>query len=101
MIRNLLIKPVLNGFIVEVGCQTVVFKSAAELASAVNEYYADPEVTERRYRDTAVNKQLISDGLAAIRDASNSPLLQATAQPAATFIGSIGATAGHGERRSG
>lgn len=59
MIRPITIKPVLNGFIATVGCQEVVFPSLAALVAGVSEFYTDPAGTEKRYRDSAVNKTMI------------------------------------------
>lgn len=50
------IKPVLNGFVVNVGCQTLVFQSMDILASELKRYQADPEKVEKEYRANAVNK---------------------------------------------
>jgi hypothetical protein len=61
MIREAHIKAVLNGYIVTIGCQTVVFPSPAALASAICEYYTEPTETEKRYRETALNKALLND----------------------------------------
>ena len=56
MIREITIKPVLNGFVCKVGCQTVVFGDTATLASQIKAYYDDPERTEATYLKSAVNK---------------------------------------------
>ncbi len=53
--RSAQITPVLNGFIVQIGCQTVVFDSPAALGAAVIEYYLDPEKTEKKYFANRVN----------------------------------------------
>lgn len=49
MIRDIKIRAVLNGFVVEVGCQTVVFNDPDSLAVAVRKYLSDPEGTEKNY----------------------------------------------------
>lgn len=48
-VRNIAINPVLNGFIVAVGCQTVVFKSDTELLLALAEYLKNPSKVEDEY----------------------------------------------------
>ena len=60
MIREILIKPVLNGFICTVGCQLVVFQSASEMVREIEAYYKNPEVVEKAFMAKAVNK--MSDG---------------------------------------
>jgi hypothetical protein len=55
MVRDIKIHPVLNGFIVEVGCQTVVFDSLVKLNRAIHDYFTDPEGTEKKFIDEAVN----------------------------------------------
>lgn len=55
MVRAITITPVLNGFVCQVGCQTVVFRTVAELGSAVEDYYSNPEETEKRYIAAKVN----------------------------------------------
>lgn len=55
MLRNVLIKPVLNGWIIEVGCQKVVFGNMDSMLSTLKEYLENPEGTERWFRERAVN----------------------------------------------
>lgn len=47
--REIVIKKVLNGFIVNVGCQTVVFKDENELILELKDYFANPEKVEKKY----------------------------------------------------
>ena len=56
MPREITIKPVLNGFVCQVGCQTVVFDNVRSLAVTVEEYFNHPEETEKRFIEKAVNK---------------------------------------------
>lgn len=63
MLRKIEIIPVLNGFNVRVGCQNVVFTTVADLGNAIIEYYSNPDAVEKRYCATAINKQLLSDGI--------------------------------------
>lgn len=56
MIREIQISPVLNGYIVKVGCQTVVFDSRDELLTSLSSYLKDPDAIEKFYLMNAVNK---------------------------------------------
>lgn len=66
--RELKIKPVLNGFIVEVGCQTLVYTSITRLADDLIKYQRDPEQVEKEFVEEAVNQtlatQLVGTGFA-------------------------------------
>ena len=48
--HDIKIKPVLNGYIVEVGCKTVVFPSRKKLLRELDRYLQDPEGVEEEYR---------------------------------------------------
>ena len=52
--HNVQILPVLNGFIVNVGCQTAVFDNVDKMAMELGMYYKDPEGTEKRYRENSL-----------------------------------------------
>lgn len=58
--RTLVIHPVLNGFIVEVGCQKVVVTSLQKLVEEIGRYYTNPEAVESDYIAAAVNKMDVS-----------------------------------------
>ena len=58
MMREIRIKPVLNGFIVTVGCQQVVFPSVETLVSAFKRYQKDPEKVEKEFTESAINKPI-------------------------------------------
>lgn len=47
--RPISISPCLNGFIVNVGCQTLVFSNLHLVADALHRYADDPEVEEKLY----------------------------------------------------
>uniref|UniRef100_A0A6M3LJQ4 Uncharacterized protein n=1 Tax=viral metagenome TaxID=1070528 RepID=A0A6M3LJQ4_9ZZZZ len=53
--RDVLIKPALNGFVVDVGCQRVVFTTVDELLVELGHYLRQPDETEQRYLKTALN----------------------------------------------
>jgi len=52
------ISPTLNGFVVSVGCQCVVFDSVGKLACAIAEYYQNPEATEKKFIKERVNNTM-------------------------------------------
>ncbi len=49
--RNVEIRPVNNGYIVQVGCQSFVFEELADMLVMVNKYYSDPSGTEKLYNE--------------------------------------------------
>ena len=49
--RSMEIKPVNNGYIVQVGCQTVVFESLTDMLNVINSYYKDPEGVEKLFHE--------------------------------------------------
>lgn len=66
MIRSIHIDAVLNGFIVRVGCQTVVFQGASFLVAALLEYLKNPEETERLWLKDSINtRHTMGSGLEA------------------------------------
>lgn len=60
--RTVTIQPVLNGFIVQVGCQTLVYQNIEFLARDLVEYQKDPERVEVLFRRAAINKTLERPG---------------------------------------
>ena len=54
--RDVLIHPVLNGFVATVGCQQVVFLDIDTLAEALRAYVRDPRATERAFLKAPVNR---------------------------------------------
>jgi len=55
--REIHIRPVLNGFIVTVGCTTIVKECGiADLSLDLVKYYTNPNMVEREYQRKAVNK---------------------------------------------
>ena len=47
--RQITINAALNGLIVNVGCQTLVFGTAEEMLRELKGYIENPQMTERRY----------------------------------------------------
>jgi len=53
--KRVTIKPVLNGFIAEIGCQTLVFKDIQTVAEELIRYWENPKAVEEEYLKNAVN----------------------------------------------
>ncbi len=47
--RDVKISRVMNGFVVKVGCQILVFQSQSELMRELDKYLANPDETEKRF----------------------------------------------------
>ncbi len=58
--RDIKIKPALNGYICIVGCQTLVFTDREFMLKEIGKYLVDPIAVEKEYIGKAVNK---TDGL--------------------------------------
>lgn len=58
MVRDIHIRPVLNGFVCQVGCQTVVVNSIDALVDGIRNYYRSPEATEKKWISCALNKTM-------------------------------------------
>lgn len=56
MTREIHIRPVLNGYIVTVGCQTVVFTSPAVLTAELLRYYNNPDKVAKEYMANPTNQ---------------------------------------------
>ena len=50
-IRPITIKQVMNGYVVEVGCQTIVVEGAVRLIQLLDEYFQDPFEVEKRWTE--------------------------------------------------
>lgn len=62
--RNIQIKPALNGFICTIGCQTVVFTSADVLCEHLSKYLKDPTGYERHFVEAfGINKAYTLPGI--------------------------------------
>lgn len=57
MIRDITIRPILNGFIVTVGCQALAFTSVDELTIKLAGYLRDPEKAEKEFLKEAINRR--------------------------------------------
>jgi hypothetical protein len=83
MPRELKIIPVLNGWIVEAGCQKCVFGDLTQLCLAIGDYYTDPDAIEAKFLLNAKNK------IEGPRPPESSPAAERRIQPADHNIGSI------------
>lgn len=64
MIRDITIKPALNGFIVHVGCQQLVFDSIDKLLSALGAYLKNPDGVEGFWLEKGLNaKHTVARGM--------------------------------------
>ena len=57
--KNVLIEPVLNGFIVTIGCSRVCFTDIDTLCAELKRYQVNPDVVEGEYREGAINKSAL------------------------------------------
>ena len=65
MLRDVLIHPVLNGWVVTVGCQKVVFNDLGCMMSAIRRYLEDPEEAEKSFRESVNAKWVWRDNAVA------------------------------------
>lgn len=56
MIKEIQIRPALNGYVCRVGCQEVVFNDRQVLLLSLREYLDQPEEVEARFLNLALNK---------------------------------------------
>ena len=57
--RDVTIKTALNGYLVRLGCQRVVFTDRAQMLRALDDYLENPREVERMYLENSCNsKQL-------------------------------------------
>lgn len=57
--RAFTIRPVLNGYIVDCGCQTLVFASNEALLDAISKYVTEPQKTERYFLENSLHSDLV------------------------------------------
>ncbi len=57
--RDIMIRPVLNGWVVKVGCQHVVYTVGETLLGDLRDYMYDAEEFEKKFIATAINKDLL------------------------------------------
>jgi hypothetical protein len=56
--REILIRPVLNGFLCQVGCQTLAFETREKMLVELEAYLRNPADTEKRFITNAVNQMM-------------------------------------------
>jgi hypothetical protein len=61
--KTVTIRPVLNGFVVTVGCSEIVFKVMEDLCEELVRYQRHPEAVEKEYMARAVNHPGPTSGL--------------------------------------
>lgn len=59
--RDIKIVTVLNGWLVHVGCQTLVFTSLLDMLNATRDYLQAPKETQEKYLKESVNSEFFSD----------------------------------------
>jgi len=72
--KRVTIRPVLNGFIAEVGCQTLVFKDIQTVAEELIRYWKDPKAVEKEYLKNAVNPPEAAEIPSAVGEAEESAI---------------------------
>lgn len=61
--RDVIIKPVLNGWVVEVGCQTLVFSDGSWMLEKIQEYLDDPDAATEWWLKHATNAKFFRDSI--------------------------------------
>ena len=59
--RSVTVNAVLNGWMVQVGCQTLVYTDPDKLTGDLRDYLRDPKAKETAVIESAVNKRLLQD----------------------------------------
>lgn len=59
--KDIKIVTVLNGWLVHVGCQTIVFTSILDMLNAIRDYLQAPKETQEKYLKESVNSEFFSD----------------------------------------
>lgn len=60
--REITIRPVLNGYVCKVGCQTLVFQSRENMINALRDYLERPDAIEEMYRRNSIHKEMLNIG---------------------------------------
>ena len=58
--RQITIRPVLNGWIVQVGCSEVVITSQFDMVNELIRYLNSPSAVEKEYLEKAINRDQLS-----------------------------------------
>jgi len=89
--RSVTVNAVLNGWTVQVGCQTLVYTDPDKLTGDLRDYLRDPKAKEAAVIETAVNKRLLQD--------MPQPMAEAPMPPLNTMAGCAAQTAPMAEQR--
>ena len=82
MIRDIRIEPILNGFIVQAGCQRLAYTGVDELIADLGSYLREPEATEKRIlKDKGFNRKHTLPPLPPVPEADQTPPDQAAGNP--------------------
>lgn len=68
MFRDITIHAVMNGFVVQVGCQTLVYDNVGALVSDLQMYLVDPVKTEKWIRERSCNTKWTLTNEAGVAD---------------------------------
>ena len=68
--RDIIIKPALNGFVVRMGCQRIVFCDRDIMIRALNDYLDDPNKTEDQYLLNSIHSKQFGFTRSQLRDGS-------------------------------
>lgn len=60
--RSVTVNAVLNGWTVQVGCQTLVYTDPDKLTGDLRDYLRDPKAKEAAVIESAVNKRILTEG---------------------------------------
>lgn len=71
MTRDITIRTVLNGWEVQVNCQTLVYTERAKLIADFTEYLIDPEKVEKRILEKEAVNQKFTMGPLSMADCAN------------------------------
>ena len=55
--RDVTIKPALNGYVVRLGCQRIVFTDRALMLRALDDYLENPNSVEQHYLEKSINSR--------------------------------------------
>ena len=55
--RDITIKPALNGYVVRLGCQRIVFTDRAQMLQELNSYLENPNEVENTYLRKSINSR--------------------------------------------
>ncbi len=75
------IKPVLNGFICKVGCQTVVFNNIDKMLVELEEYLKNPKEKEKDYMENSLNSGKLESDIIGCEPPRSYPYLKEPSNP--------------------